>query len=600
MDPSGIGFAFGGIYPGTLHAKGKYVETHKVSYSIGKVGTYLLHVRLRQQAVPLPGSPFTLKVSPNAAHAVSTTLPNVKIHGLVGVDPNAGCGVTIQSVDVMGNQCVAGGAPLSGDADVPKGTIGPVISVTVKDNGDGTYYFHWKSKVCGEFPVSIKIGPDHISGSPTTVSFMSIAPLHTKTVLSGDGLVKGVAGQPSKFRIKFFDEFDNRATPGPEHVIGIALLQGKELKPKDVQGAGQEYEMTPVDDQKGEYEITYTPDTDGTYSLHVWTDITKNTLLFVGKERYPLPRSPFQCIVVAGKASAAMSFVDGWMKESRAVDKQGKIIERPDLIVAGDAVICRPVICDALGNKTVPEPNALQIFLSLPDGTMQRPDAFVAEKEKHEKGATGKPSGGEARKAGGRGGQEGGNGGEGRVGGRGGGEGSLKVLEVSKGGFTTYDIRHDVSRSGKHKVHIQLDGREIKGSPVLFEVQPAFPDVKAAKLFAPIESPLYPNKAYTILLKTYDRFGNAIPNGGLAVAARLQIIKASAHDLTTLVPNNHSVEVVDNEDGTYAVSVSLINLAATVKAIVNMDKNLPANGGELPAIQLSFELPPPTSSSPPK
>ena len=224
----------------------------------------------------------------------------------------------------------------------------------------------------------------------------------------------------------------------------------------------------------------------------------------------------------------------------------------------------------------------------------------MAEKEKHEKGATGKPSGGEARKAGGRGGQEGGNGGEGRVGGRGGGEGSLKVLEVSKGGFTTYDIRHDVSRSGKHKVHIQLDGREIKGSPVLFEVQPAFPDVKAAKLFAPIESPLYPNKAYTILLKTYDRFGNAIPNGGLAVAARLQIIKASAHDLTTLVPNNHSVEVVDNEDGTYAVSVSLINLAATVKAIVNMDKNLPANGGELPAIQLSFELPPPASSSPPK
>jgi len=373
VDPSGIGFAFGGIYPGTLHAKGKYVETHKVSYSIGKVGTYLLHVRLRQQAVPLPGSPFTLKVSPNAAHAVSTTLPNVKIHGLVGVDPNAGCGVTIQSVDVMGNQCVAGGAPLSGDADVPRGTIGPVISVTVKDNGDGTYYFHWKSKVCGEFPVSIKIGPDHISGSPTTVSFMSIAPLHTKTVLSGDGLVKGVAGQPSKFRIKFFDEFDNRATPGPEHVIGIALLQGKELKPKDVQGAGQEYEMTPVDDQKGEYEITYTPDTDGTYSLHVWTDITKNTLLFVGKERYPLPRSPFQCIVVAGKASAAMSFVDGWMKESRAVDKQGKIIERPDLIVAGDAVICRPVICDALGNKTVPEPNALQIFLSLPDGTCSDP-----------------------------------------------------------------------------------------------------------------------------------------------------------------------------------------------------------------------------------
>ena len=63
LDPTGVGFAFGGVYPGTLHAKGKTVETHKVSYSVGRVGTYLLHVRLRQQAVPLNGSPFSLKVS---------------------------------------------------------------------------------------------------------------------------------------------------------------------------------------------------------------------------------------------------------------------------------------------------------------------------------------------------------------------------------------------------------------------------------------------------------------------------------------------------------------------------------------------------------
>ena len=97
------------------------------------------------------------------------------------------------------------------------------------------------------------------------------------------------------------------------------------------------------------------------------------------------------------------------------------------------------------------------------------------------------------------------------------------------------------------------------------------------------------NTPYVILLKTFDRFGNAIPHGGLAVASRLQIVKNSPHDLTTLVPNNHTVDVVDNDDGTYSVSVSLINLAATVKAVVNMDKNLPANGGELPPIQLSFE-----------
>jgi hypothetical protein len=53
-DPSGIGFAFGGISPGTLHAHGKLVEKHTVSYSIGLVGEYLLHVRLRQASIALP------------------------------------------------------------------------------------------------------------------------------------------------------------------------------------------------------------------------------------------------------------------------------------------------------------------------------------------------------------------------------------------------------------------------------------------------------------------------------------------------------------------------------------------------------------------
>ena len=48
-DPTGIGFAFGGVYPGTLHSRGHLHESHNVSYSIGLVGEYLLHVRLRQQ-----------------------------------------------------------------------------------------------------------------------------------------------------------------------------------------------------------------------------------------------------------------------------------------------------------------------------------------------------------------------------------------------------------------------------------------------------------------------------------------------------------------------------------------------------------------------
>ena len=68
-------------------------------------------------------------------------------------------------------------------------------------------------------------------------------------------------------------------------------------------------------------------------------------------------------------------------------------------------------------------------------------------------------------------------------------------------------------------------------------------------------------------------------------------MKNSPHDLTTLVPTNHTVEVIDKNEGTYIVRVALLNLAATVKAVVNMDKNLPANGGELPSMQLTFQMP---------
>ena len=125
-----------------------------------------------------------------------------------------------------------------------------------------------------------------------------------------------------------------------------------------------------------------------------------------------------------------------------------------------------------------------------------------------------------------------------------------------------------------------------------FDVTAAVPEVKNAKLESPkIDSPLYADTPVKITLRTHDRFGNAVLSGGLPVATRLQIVKQSAHDLTTLVPNNHTIEVEDNNDGTYAITV-VLSIAATVKVVVNMDKNLPNSLGELPPLQFAFELPP--------
>ena len=120
--------------------------------------------------------------------------------------------------------------------------------------------------------------------------------------------------------------------------------------------------------------------------------------------------------------------------------------------------------------------------------------------------------------------------------------------------------------------------------------------MKTARLTPPPETALYSNSTYRVHLKTFDRFNNPIAHGGLPVAARLQLIKSGVHDLTTLMPTNHAIEIEDNDDGTYHVLVTLIKIAVSVKVIVNMDKNIPASGGELPAMQLTFLADPGTAT----
>ena len=46
---------------------------------------------------------------------------------------------------------------------------------------------------------------------------------------------------------------------------------------------------------------------------------------------------------------------------------------------------------------------------------------------------------------------------------------------------------------------------------------------------------------------------------------RLQLVKQGIHDQTMLMPNNHTVNITDNNDGTYNVDITLIKIAANIK-----------------------------------
>ena len=522
-DPMGIGFGFGGVEPGTLHAHGQLHEVHKVSYSIGLAGQYLLHVRLRQQAMAMPGSPFRLTVTPAGAYAKSTRLPEGAIKGMVGTGSDAGCSQELRTADKMGNLCIVGGANVKTYADHDG------IETEVVDRGDGTYVCHWKSKYSGTFKTRVTIDGEDVIGSPTFFSLSSSTPELSKSDLYGDGLKHAIAGALSTINIKFVDQFSNTALPGADFKFGMSIGKEKDklsnAKPHDFDGQWE-------DGDTGVFTITYKPMQAGSCEMHVWCDPKGQG------ERVPFPGSPFHVSVAPGAASAIVSLVDGYQKVQKE-EKNDKYAKQsnhdPNSLYASDTVVIKPQIFDEFSNATTLAEGALVVVHKLPNGSHN----------------------------------------------------DLGYTTTQKGGLTSYEIRHDTAMAGHHEVDIVLDGDSVKGAPVTFVVEPDKPDPQFCKLSAPDDPIMYNNTSYTCKLKTFDKFNNECRVGGLSLSTRLQLMKQGVHDQTALVPSNHSCTWEDNGNGSYSVHMTL-NILCTVKLFINMDKNLPAAGGELPPVQLQF------------
>jgi len=556
-DPSGIAFAFGGVEPGTLHARGQLLEVHKAAYSVGRAGQYLLHVRMRQAACSLPGSPFVLTVVPAGAYAKSSNLPSHPLSGMVGTAEKDGCECELKTSDKMGNPCILGGAkveilivekagdpngrtkpskPAKGGSDLAVGSTEArekAINTVVVDRGDGTYTLRWTSKFSGTFRTRVVIDGEDVVGSPTIFKLISSTPDLTKTVLTGEGLKSAMAGRPSTVQIAFVDQFLNTASPNSKFQFGIALVprHGGE-RDKVAKVPEHKFQGSWTGGATGIFELQYVPTQAGQADLHVWC-------IPEGKgERLALPGSPFHLHIAEGPASAVASVVEGWTKvmkddknEKFAKDKNADL----SVLYTSDTISIRPLIYDEFGNGAALPEDALVIVHDLPSGV------------KHPLGFT----------------------------------------QTTKGGLTTYDIRHDLTNAGEHAVHILLHGKPIRGSPVTFSVQPSKPDPGFCKILSPDDTTFWTNRSYCFTLKTYDRFGNECKLGGLAISNRLALVKQNARDQTSLVPSNHKLSWDDNQDGTYAILV-ILNIPCTVRLIVNVDKNMQAGMGELPAVSLAF------------
>lgn len=351
-DPMGIGFAFGGIHPGTLHAGGKNVKTHTVSYSIGAAGHYRLHVGLRNQAIALPGSPFDLYVKPSTAHAPSTSLPpeGLPLRGVVGDDWSCTC--TLHAADRMGNRCIAGGAKIVVDCGKDP------VDTRCTDNEDGSYTLQWKGKAAGLFRTQVRIDGAHVIGSPLNIKMHAGPPDITKCVIAGSGLRNAVAGQQALVQITCKDRFANPLSA--DSLQGAALSFGLALMLPGAEGkaASATVESMPFEggwvkstDVEGQcFEIAYTAKEAGDFELNVWCDPDGT-----GTRRW-LSGSPFPVRVSGVRPSTSGSYIGGvdWLLANT--------------MTAGETVILKPQLRDQFGNASSAAEGDFQVFIEAPDG----------------------------------------------------------------------------------------------------------------------------------------------------------------------------------------------------------------------------------------
>ena len=284
-------FAFGGVYPGRLYAHGKLYDTHRVSYSIGVAGQYLLHVRLRNQAASLPGSPFTLQVHPGPAFALSTYMPPGPITGEVGTNIT----ISLGTVDRMGNACYMGGSPVALECD------NQAVETKVIDQNDGTYDLQWVVTQTGTFQTVVKIDGRQIINSPATLNVFSTVPSIPGCTFYPDqaGLKTGVVGVYSFISFRFHDQWGNDIVPTAEFrktfKCGIIMLKDKERLHADrPQNSSElcEGKFIAEDDGGTSYEIKYVPLSAGHIELIAYALVDGNL-----SERHFFPDTPVTLLV---------------------------------------------------------------------------------------------------------------------------------------------------------------------------------------------------------------------------------------------------------------------------------------------------------------
>jgi len=450
--------------------------------------------------VALPGSPFPLYVAPSTAHAPSTSLPqaSLQLKGTVGESWTCSC--TLFASDRMGNRCVTGGAPIKVDVDSPS-----IFESQCTDNGDGSYTLEWRGMVSGTYTTQVRIDGVHVIGSPTTVKMLSGPPDVPKCEISGLGLKSALAGQYAKCYITCKDRFSNPlnadSLQGASLSFGLALLAVGESKAtretvESMPFDGRWVKDEDVKEERAPEEVAKEDDKSKageSFEIQYTAEEAGDFELHVWCD--PDGSDTRQWLT----GSPFLVRVTG-VRPSR----EGSFVSPPeeDHFTAGDVVNMQPQLRDQFGNASAAVEGSFEAKIHAPDG--------VHDLE-------------------------------------------LKTLK----GLGLYECAYDLTIKGSHSVHFLLNGADISGSPVTFNVNPGAALGSKSRLYPPSEPPQI-NQPCELRLEAVDKFGNMLEQGGSRVDARAN------------GPGVSACTVDDRQDGTYTVTFSAAVVGET-RVIVRLD-----------------------------
>jgi hypothetical protein len=271
------------LFTTTLVVEGEYIDSDKTRFRHVGAGLYDVSVSMtrsgqRSMSIKLygseiTGSPFNINVLPGKFSASSSTANGVGLsRAIAGEEAH----FIIQSKDLGGNIQSNNGARFDVYLSLINSDDLRVVFGHHEDMGDGQHFVKYICYVSGEYALVVqdKTG-ENIAGSPFRVAVGPSAMSGPHSIVVGQGLLSGMAGEIAEVRVIGRDKYQNRVNFAVEIIeMNMMLQKSHHLSDCGVShGPVGEQSMMQLarDIGSGMFVLDYKPLLSGTYELGLRT-----------------------------------------------------------------------------------------------------------------------------------------------------------------------------------------------------------------------------------------------------------------------------------------------------------------------------------------